>query len=95
MRKVCSNLRLGRLGRQEGWTMAHMVYESIVAAVKNGRLTEPFSKEQFRAACPSLGEGTYNAFLWKHRRGNGSTSELFDLVSPGRFKCLHPFLYGL
>lgn len=76
--------------------MAHMVYEAIVKAVKSGRLREPFSKEDFRATCPSLGAGTYQAFLWKHRRGNnGQTSELFDLVSPGRFECLRPFLYNL
>jgi hypothetical protein len=75
--------------------MAHMVYESIVTAVKSGRLREPFSKEEFRVAFPNLGGGTYNAFLWKHRRENGKTSELFDLVSPGRFRCIRPFLYGL
>lgn len=76
--------------------MAHMVYEAIVAAVKSGRLREPFSKEDFRGACPGLGGGTYNAFLWKHRQGNnGDTSELFSLVSPGRFQCLRPFRYGL
>jgi hypothetical protein len=77
--------------------MAHiyMVYGAIVAAVKTGRLREPFSKRTFRTACPGLGEGTYSAFLWKHRRGNGKTSELFDLVSPGQFRCLRPFLYGL
>jgi hypothetical protein len=76
--------------------MAHMVYETIVAAVKTGRLREPFSKAEFRTACPGLGNGTYNAFLWKHRQGNtGDTSELFDLVSSGRFRCLRPFRYGL
>jgi hypothetical protein len=35
--------------------MAHMVYGAIVAAVKSGRLREPFSKEDFRAACPGPG----------------------------------------
>lgn len=75
--------------------MAHIVYGAIVTAVRNGRLSEPFSKEDFRAVCPGLGGGTYNAFLWKHRKGNGNTSELFDLVSPGRFRCLRPFMYGL
>ena len=76
--------------------MPRIVYEAIVAAVKAGRLREPFSKGDFRTACPGLGNGTYNAFLWKHRQGNtGPTSELFVLVSPGRFKCLRPFRYGL
>jgi hypothetical protein len=75
--------------------MAHIVYESIVTAVKRGQLREPFSKEEFCTACAGLGGGTYNAFFWKHQRGNGKTSELFDLVSPGRFRCIRPFLYGL
>jgi hypothetical protein len=57
--------------------MAHDVYEAIVRAMKTGLLKEPFSKDDFRATCPGLRDGTYNAFLWKHRQGNGSTSELF------------------
>jgi hypothetical protein len=76
--------------------MAHLVYGAIVVAVRSGRLKEPFSTEDFHVACPDLGSGTYQAFLWKHWRGNtGKASELFDLVSPGRFECLRPFLYGL
>ena len=76
--------------------VAHLVYETVVAAVRAGRLREPFSKDDFRAACAGLGNGTYNAFLWKHRQDNpGQTSELFALASPGRFKCLRPFRYGL
>jgi hypothetical protein len=73
-----------------------MVYGAIIAAVRSGRLKEPFSKKEFRVACPGLGDGTYQAFLSKHRQGNNlHESELFDLVSPGRFECLRPFLYGL
>jgi hypothetical protein len=76
--------------------MRHMVYEAIVAAVNSGMLREPFSKDDFRAACSGLGGGTYEAFLWKHRQGNnGGNSELFSLVSPGQFRCLRPFRYGL
>jgi hypothetical protein len=76
--------------------MAHQVYGAIVSAVKTGLLREPFSKEDFRAACLGFGGGTYQAFLWKHREGNnGNASELFALVSPGRFNCLRPFRYGL
>jgi len=75
--------------------MPHEVYRAIVAAVDAGRFREPFSKEDFRVACPGFGGGTYQAFLWKHREGNnGNTSELFILVSPGRFECLRPFRYG-
>src|SRR5260370_38065876 len=71
------------------YTSAHKVYSSVVNAVKSGALVEPFSKDDFRAACPCLGHGTYNAFLDKHSKGNlGGNSELFERESAGRFKCL-------
>ena len=74
---------------------AHKVYHAIVLAVKNGSLSEPFTQEDFRRACPGLGEGTYQAFLHKHRRGNpGGATELFVLDSPGHFRLLRPFRYG-
>jgi hypothetical protein len=76
--------------------MAHRVYEAIVKAVRSGALTEPFSKDDFLAACRGFGAGTYNAFLDKHSRGNpGGNSELFERASAGRFRCLRPFRYGL
>lgn len=76
--------------------MKHKVYGAIVEAVRVGRLAEPFSAADFRRACQGLGEGTYKAFLWKHKVGNsGGESELFMQVSRGRFRCLRPFRYGL
>jgi len=64
----------------------HEVYRAIVKAIKEGKLKEPFTKEDFRRACPNFGEGTYNTFLWKHRKGNpGRNSELFEKVAPGKF----------
>jgi hypothetical protein len=76
--------------------MSHKVYNAIVRAVRTGTLIEPFSKAEFRDACPGLGAGTYNAFLDKHSAGNpGSNSELFRRVSPGQFECLRPFRYSL
>ncbi len=76
--------------------MAHKVYTAIVNAVKAKKLTEPFTKEDFRAACPGFGNGTYAAFLDKHSEGNsGRNSELFQREVPGRFSCLRPFRYGL
>ena len=76
--------------------MAHRVYGAIVAAVKSGALAEPFSRHDFRAACPGFGDGTYKAFLDKHAAGNpGGASELFQRVSPGRFTCIRPFRYRL
>ena len=76
--------------------MAHRVYREIVRAIESGRLIEPFSIADFRRDCLGLGEGTYNAFLYKHRKGNpGNNSELFEKVAPSKFICLRPFRYGL
>jgi hypothetical protein len=76
--------------------MAHMVYRAIVTALRIGKLKEPFSITDFKKACPGLGGGTYQAFLYKHREGNpGGNSELFGLISPGLFKCLRPIKYGI
>jgi len=76
--------------------MSHKVYKTIVAAITKGRPSEPFTVEDFRKSCPGFGEGTYKAFLHKHRKGNPvGNSELFVLVTPGRFKCIRPFKYGL
>lgn len=75
---------------------AHHIYSAIVQAVKSGLLKEPFTQADFRKACPSCGEGTYKAFLHKHRQGNlGGESELFELVQRGRFCLLRPFRYDL
>ena len=74
----------------------HKVYSQIIRAINNGILVEPFARNNFRKACPGLGEGTYNAFLDKHRLGNpGGNSELFEKVAPGRFKLIRPIKYGL
>ena len=71
------------------------VYKAIVKAVTDGRLKEPFSSYDFRQSCPQFKEGTYNAFLWKHRRGNpGGYSELLDLVGRNSFKLIRPIKYG-
>jgi hypothetical protein len=48
----------------------HRIYLAIINAIEKGRLKEPFTKDDFRRACPGFGEGTYNAFLHKHRAGN-------------------------
>jgi hypothetical protein len=75
--------------------MKHKVYEAIVKAIKAGNLAEPFTMQDFQMACPGLGNGAYNAFLYKHSKGNpGGNSELFERVAPGQFRCLRPFKYG-
>lgn len=74
----------------------HRVYSAIVQAVKTRRLKEPFGSREFKMACPGFADGTYNVFLNKHRKGNpGGTSELFKRVSPGKFRVIRPFKYGL
>lgn len=74
----------------------HKTYSLIVDAIKSGDLREPFSKKDFMRTCPGLPQGTYNAFLWKHRKGNPrEETELFFLVSPGKFKVIRPFKYDI
>jgi hypothetical protein len=74
----------------------HEVYKAIVEAIKAGKLKEPFSKTDFERECPGFGHGTYNTFLWKHRKGNPKgTSELFERTLPGKFLVERPFKYGL
>jgi hypothetical protein len=74
----------------------HKVYSALVQVIKGGQLKEPFGQDDFRRARPSLGEGTYKAFLHKHRKGNpGGASELFEMVSSGKFRFLRPFRYNL
>jgi predicted aspartyl protease len=67
---------------------ASRVVGSIRTAINEGRLREPFSNEDFRKTCPGFGKGTYNAFLWKHSRGNpGGQKAFFEKVGANRF-CL-------
>ncbi len=75
--------------------MAHRVYSAIVQAMKERRLSEPLTKNDFESTGAGFKPGTYNAFLHKHRKGNpGGVSDFFELVAPGEFRCLRPYLYG-
>ena len=70
-------------------------YREIVEAIKKGKLTEPFTANDVRKACPGWGVNIYNVFLPKHRKGNpGNASELFERINPGEYKCIRPFKYG-
>jgi hypothetical protein len=74
--------------------MAHKVYGAIAKGIRSGRLKEPFSKKDFEKAV-GLGHGTYNVFLDKHSVDNpGGNTELLS-ESPGMFRCVRPFKYGL
>jgi hypothetical protein len=65
------------------------IIKAIDAALAKKAHLEPFSNRDFRRICPGFGCGTYQAFLWKHRRGNGNTTELLELVAPNQFKRIH------
>jgi hypothetical protein len=59
----------------------------IYAAVRAGRLAEPFTAEMAKRACPGWADRTYRNFFNKHRVGNPSgTTELFVRVAPGQFR---------
>jgi hypothetical protein len=69
------------------------IYTSIVNAVENGSLNEPFSVTDFRRTCRGFAYNTYTTFLAKHRKGNpGNYSEMFIRVSEGVYKLKRPFL---
>ncbi|MEQ1870993.1 MAG: hypothetical protein ABL961_13325 [Vicinamibacterales bacterium] len=75
----------------------HKVYRSLVEAVSDGRLEEPFGQAGFRRACPGFADGTYRAFLWKHSGAGGietgasGETLLLERTSPGKFKLVRPF----
>jgi hypothetical protein len=76
----------------------HKLYRSLVEAVTDGRLKEPFGQADFRRVCPGFADGTYRAFLWKHSGAGGSESSgtdtlLLERTAPGRFKLVRPFKY--
>ena len=75
--------------------MGHKVYSFIIKAIENGTLAEPFSIKDFKQNCPRLGDGTYKAFLYKHKVGNkGGNPELFTKIGRNKFVMVRPFLYG-
>ncbi|MGH7090427.1 MAG: hypothetical protein ACREFQ_16140 [Stellaceae bacterium] len=60
----------------------------IYAAVHKGQIKEPFGAQEVSRACSGWAERTYGVFLPKHVVGNGKTTELFERVSPGRYRTL-------
>jgi hypothetical protein len=59
----------------------------IYAAVKSGKLKQPFNAQSAKRACPGSGENTYLNFFSKHCVGNPSgTTELFVRLAPGQFR---------
>ena len=73
---------------------SNKAYLLIVKAIDQGKLNEPFHRDDFRSTCPGLSEGTYRSFLYSRRLGNpGRRPELFKKVSPGMFRVVRPFKY--
>lgn len=62
----------------------------IYAAVRSGKLSQPFTAKSAKLGCPGWADGTYKVFFNKHRVGNPSgTTELFVRVAPGRFRIIN------
>ncbi|WP_101477770.1 hypothetical protein [Candidatus Nitrosotalea bavarica] len=74
----------------------HVIYRTIVRAIKADKLMEPFSLNDLIKACPYLNKYTCMVFLSKHRQDNPSeTSQLFEMDPDGKFKLIRPLQYDL
>ena len=58
----------------------------IYAAVKSGKLKQPFNAAMLEQACPGWALRTYSVFPAKHAVGNGRTTELFVRVGRGLYQ---------
>jgi hypothetical protein len=74
----------------------HVIYRTIVRAIKSSKLMEPFSLNDLIKVCPYLDKYTCMVFLSKHKQANpNETSELFEMDSDGKFKLIRPLQYDL
>jgi hypothetical protein len=64
----------------------------IYAAVKSGKLKQPFDAAMLKQACPGWAARTYSVFTAKHAVGNGKTTELFVRVGRGLYRTSEPNL---
>jgi hypothetical protein len=59
----------------------------VYAAVRAGKLAQPFSAETVKRACPGYTDGTYRNFFNRHRVGNpGGMAELYVRRGANRFE---------
>ncbi len=58
----------------------------IYAAVRSGKLTQPFNAAMAKKACLGWANRTYHTFFGKHAVGNGSQTELFVRVGRGLYR---------
>lgn len=75
---------------------SHIVYKTIIKAVKSGKLKEPFSAKDLIKSCPEINVKTCNTFLYNHVIDNMSYhSELFVRNKDGKFELIRPLKYGI
>lgn len=81
------HILLGRVQERplKGVVMKEFASE-IHAAVRLGRLAQPFNSAMLKQACPGWADGTYHTFPGKHAVGNGQTTELFIRVRRGFYR---------
>jgi hypothetical protein len=72
----------------KGLTHRTSAFASVVhAAVRSGKLAQPFSAETVKRACPGYTDGTYRNFFNRHRVGNpGGMAELYVRRGANRFE---------
>jgi len=63
---------------------------SIRLAIRDGRLSQPFTADDVRESVSGFAFRTYNNFLPKHRVGNpGGNTELFIRLKPGLYRLVN------
>jgi len=60
--------------------------EEVIAAIRSGRLEQPFNAEMVREACPGWSEKTYQTFFATHSVGRRGKPALFDRVGHGIYQ---------
>lgn len=60
--------------------------EEVIAAVRSGRLEQPFNAEMVREACPGWSEKTYQTFFARHCVAGNDRPALFDRVGRGIYR---------
>jgi hypothetical protein len=61
-------------------------FSEIYAAVKSGKLKQPFNAAMLKQACPGRAAKSYSVFIGKHAVGNGKITELFVRVGRGLYR---------
>jgi hypothetical protein len=75
----------------EGVVVMKVFALQTYAAVRLGKLSQPFNAAMVRKACPGWADNTYNTFLGKYAVGNGKETERFVRVGRGLYKLVGSF----